>query len=461
MAIGGFALQNNLSGNGNLAIGYSSMLACLGDSNVALGGFTLCNADNAAVEKNVAIGRSAMQGTLGSSTGYENVAVGFEALKAFTTGIRNTMIGTNAGDVTTTGSRNICIGYNTDAPSATSNDTLNIGNLIKGDLSGAIITTCGAVLPDADGTRNIGSGALRYNTIYATTGAINTSDERHKVIREGGGLNAAELRAWGNVRAIIYQDAHSVAEWGANAARFHAGYGWDAIKRAFAAEGLDAARYGLWCADPVLEPRTIVETRQRPVLDEDGQPVFELRPLILADGTPAMMDERSVVIDMVPTEVPVMEEFEDTCLEVKVIDGQTVAVVRSRTARREVTDTIPVLDAEGQPVMASNPVLGEDGAPVLDENGALLMTTSPMEIAIPRVETVEMPVEREVFTSVPRMQQVALMEDYEHEVTELVPTGEVKGALRYSECAVMEAAWLRHQLTSLTARVVALENGGA
>jgi hypothetical protein len=223
-----------------------------------------------------------MQGTLGSSTGYENVAIGYEALKAFTTGLRNTMIGTNAGDATTTGSRNICIGYNTDAPSATSNDTLNIGNLIKGDLSGAIITTCGAVLPDADGTRNIGSGALRYNTIYATTGAINTSDERHKVIRSGGGLNAAELRAWGNVRAIIYQDAHSVAEWGANAARFHAGYGWDAIKQAFTAEGLDAGRYGLWCADPVLEPQTVTETRQRPVLDEDGQPVFELRPLLLA-----------------------------------------------------------------------------------------------------------------------------------------------------------------------------------
>ena len=85
------------------------------------------------------------------------------------------------------------------------------------------------------------------------------------------------------------------------------------------------------------------------------------------------------------------------------------------------------------------------------------MTTSPMEIAIPRMETVEMPVEREVFTSVPRMQQVAVMEDYEHGVTKLVPTGEIKGALRYSECAVMEAAWLRHQMAALIARVDALE----
>jgi hypothetical protein len=80
-----------------------------------------------------------------------------------------------------------------------------------------------------------------------------------------------------------------------------------------------------------------------------------------------------------------------------------------------------------------------------------------MTITVPRTEVVEEPVEREVVTSVPRMQEVPVMETYEHEFTRMVPSGEIRGALRYSECAVMEAAWLRHQLTTLTARVAALE----
>jgi len=100
-------------------------------------------------------------------------------------------------------------------------------------------------------------------------------------------------------------------------------------------------------------------------------------------------------------------------------------------------------------------VLHEDGAPILDDNGDLVFTV------IPRTQIVDLPVKREVYTPVPRMQEVQVMEDYEHLVVQMVPTGEIRGALRYSECAVMEAAWLRHQFTSLTARVVALENGGA
>lgn len=448
MAVGAFALQNFLAGSSNLAIGYSSLLAALGGSNVGLGSFTLANCDSSAAEKNIAIGYNAGLGVLGSTTGYENVFIGFEAGKAFTTGIRNTFIGHMAGDATTTGSRNIVIGYNCDAPSATTSDSLNIGNLIKGDMAGAIMTVAGSILPEADGTRNIGSGALRFNTVYATTGAINTSDERYKVIREGGALNAAELAAWGRVRTIVYQDKASYDEWGAAAARLHVGYGWDAIRQAFEAEGLDAARYGLWCSDPVLAPQTRIEILQREVIGEDGMPVTELRPLILGDGTPAMMDERKVVIDMVPTEVPVMEPFVETWLDIETVDGAKVAVARTRDAKRQASDLIPVLLEDGSQAMTDpTGIEGDEG----------YEPPKPVFVVVPRTQLVDVPVEREEVTSVPRMQEVAVYETFEHEVVEMVPTGEVRGALRYSECAVLEAAWLRHQLATLAARVAALE----
>jgi hypothetical protein len=65
--------------------------------------------------------------------------------------------------------------------------------------------------------------------------------------------------------------------------------------------------------------------------------------------------------------------------------------------------------------------------------------------------------------AVPRMvakaktETVPVMEDFEEEFTEMEPTGETRGALRYQECAVLEAAWLRRQLALVEARVAALE----
>jgi hypothetical protein len=56
-----------------------------------------------------------------------------------------------------------------------------------------------------------------------------------------------------------------------------------------------------------------------------------------------------------------------------------------------------------------------------------------------------------------KTETVPVMEDVEETYTEMEPTGETRGALRYNQCSVIEAAWLRRELASVVARLSALE----
>ena len=271
----------------------------------------------------------------------------------------------------------------------------------------------GHVTPGADNTQNFGSGSLRWATIFAGTGTINTSDERYKVLREGGDLSDAEHRAWSAVRAIVYRDLDSFERKG-DAARLHIGYSWQSIQAAFEAEGLDPARYGLWCEDaleaPVEKTRTATrpvegQTETIPVLDDDGQPVFE--------------------------QVQETEEVEQTFEEVQIIAGAPVLVKGVRTVVQPVFDSVQIRDEGGELVFT-------DPDP---ETGDPVPRMAPVPRMISRAKTETVPV----------------MEEVEETYTEMEPTGQTRGALRYSQCSVIEAAWLRRELASLTARIAALE----
>jgi hypothetical protein len=271
----------------------------------------------------------------------------------------------------------------------------------------------GNITPGADNTQNFGSGSLRWGTIFAATGTINTSDERYKVLREGGDLSDAEHRAWSAVRAIVYRDKDSFERKG-DAARLHIGYSWQSIQAAFEAEGLDPARYGLWCEDaleaPVEKTRTATrpvegQTKTVPVLDDDGQPVFE--------------------------QVQETEEVEQPFEEVRMIDGAPVLVKGVRTVAQPVFDSVQIRDEDGELIFT-------DPDP---ETGDPVPRMAPVPRMISRAKTETVPV----------------MEEVEETYTEMEPTGETRGALRYSQCSVIEAAWLRRELASLTARVSALE----
>jgi hypothetical protein len=276
-----------------------------------------------------------------------------------------------------------------------------------------IVNVSGHVLPGADNAQNFGAGSLRWGTIYAASGTINTSDQRYKILREGGDLSDAEHRAWSAVRAIVYRDKDSFERKG-DAARLHIGYSWQSIQAAFEAEGLDPARYGLWCEDglkaPVEKTRTATrpvegQTETVPVLDDDGQPVFE--------------------------QVQETEEVEQPFEEVRMIDGAPVLVKGVRTVVQPVFDSVQIMDEDGELVFT-------DPDP---ETGDPVPRMAPVPRMISRAKTETVPV----------------MEEVEETYTEMEPTGETRGALRYSQCSVIEAAWLRRELASLTARVSALE----
>lgn len=124
----------------------------------------------------------------------------------------------------------------------------------------------GALRPTPDNTHNLGTASFRWKEVFAATGAINTSDAREKII--DGALSAAEKRAARRALASLvkYRWKASVAAKGADGARIHFGATAQAVREAFAAEGLDAARYGLFCEDPIAEGEEI------PPETDDGLP---------------------------------------------------------------------------------------------------------------------------------------------------------------------------------------------
>jgi len=102
--------------------------------------------------------------------------------------------------------------------------------------------------PFADNSYALGTASFRYTVVYATTGTINTSDATQKQqVRE---LTEAERRVAktikGLIRAFKWNDA---VESKGDGARIHIGVMAQEVAAAFAAEGLDATKYGLFCQD--------------------------------------------------------------------------------------------------------------------------------------------------------------------------------------------------------------------
>jgi len=120
-----------------------------------------------------------------------------------------------------------------------------------------------------DNIIDLGAAAQRWKVIYAGTGTINTSDEREK--QDLAALDDAEKRVAlvlkGLVKRFRFKDA-VVAK--GDAARIHVGVIAQDVVAAFAAEGLDATRYGMLCYDEWEE-----ESELR---DENGAIVRPYRP---------------------------------------------------------------------------------------------------------------------------------------------------------------------------------------
>ena len=103
-----------------------------------------------------------------------------------------------------------------------------------------------------DGSIDLGTGNVRYNTIYAVGGSINTSDENEKQSIQS--LTTTEMNVGKKLSSLIktYKWNSAVEEKGDNA-RTHTGLIAQQVKQAFTDEGLDASKYALWCSDTWYE----------------------------------------------------------------------------------------------------------------------------------------------------------------------------------------------------------------
>lgn len=125
------------------------------------------------------------------------------------------------------------------------------------------------VRPLVDGATSLGTASKRWIAVYAADGSINTSDARLKT-----GIDApseALMRAWGKVSFNVFQFKDAVEKKGSEHARIHVGCIAQEIADAFASEGLDASRYGLFCYDEWEDEWEDVEVvDQEEVVAPDG-----------------------------------------------------------------------------------------------------------------------------------------------------------------------------------------------
>ena len=146
-----------------------------------------------------------------------------------------------------------------------------IGDLAFADSTNtaAIVLKGNAFFPQTDNIFSVGTAGNRYTTIYATTGTINTSDEREKQqIRElfdKEKIVAQKLKLL--VKAFKFNDA---VEKKGDEARIHFGLIAQDVFDTFNSEGIDAQKYGIFCLDELKE--------QKEIKDKNGDIVQEYRP---------------------------------------------------------------------------------------------------------------------------------------------------------------------------------------
>ena len=103
-------------------------------------------------------------------------------------------------------------------------------------------------VPSPDNTLTLGSAGLRWTTVYATTGTINTSDRNDK--QQVADLTAAEKAVGQALKGMMktFKFNEAVLTKGPNA-RIHFGVIAQDVKAAFEAQGLNAEDYGVFCSD--------------------------------------------------------------------------------------------------------------------------------------------------------------------------------------------------------------------
>ncbi|MDS0859954.1 tail fiber domain-containing protein [Burkholderia pseudomultivorans] len=129
----------------------------------------------------------------------------------------------------------------------TTNNADNQGQIVA--LCNKLWSSATEIGPNTDNVATAGWPSRRYNTIYAGTGAINTSDvdEKEQIRDPDDAERRVAVRLKGMIRAFKFKDA--VATKGDKDARWHFGVIAQEVKAAFEAEGLVGEDYAMLCYD--------------------------------------------------------------------------------------------------------------------------------------------------------------------------------------------------------------------
>ena len=169
----------------------------------------------------------------------------------------------------------------------TDNNTLLVGTtgnqpLMLGQNSTAKLVLGGSYFrPAIDVDLNLGHPTYRWNTVYASSGSINTSDATTKqdieVISEAE--TRVALACKGLMRKFRFIDA---VDKKGDDARIHFGIIAQDLQAAFVAEGLDPNRYAMFCSDTWWEEDIVIPARDAvdAVLDDEGNVVKEGREAV-------------------------------------------------------------------------------------------------------------------------------------------------------------------------------------
>lgn len=160
-------------------------------------------------------------------------------------------------------SGNWAVGSNTGATFTTVNSGSGGVYLAVSDTSIAQAYTDG-FRPYTDNTLVLGMSSQRWSTIYAGTGTINTSDRKEK--QQIVDLSAAEKAVAAELKTLIRKfKFNDAVERKGSDARWHFGAIAQDVESAFAAHGLKADDYGMFCSDKW--------DAQDEIVDEDGRVV--------------------------------------------------------------------------------------------------------------------------------------------------------------------------------------------
>lgn len=145
-----------------------------------------------------------------------------------------------------------------------------------------------------NGNMNLGVASAKWKELYCVSGAINTSDARHKSAPKA--IDDSVLDAWSDVRLITFKWLEAIREKGDDA-RWHTGVIAQQVRDAFAARGLDGTHYGLLCYDQ---------------WDEVTEPVYEsIRKVVQKTNDNGELVEEEIIEQRDTGEVKVIREAGD------------------------------------------------------------------------------------------------------------------------------------------------------